>query len=60
MPIRLRPLREQTIVITGATSGNGLAIVERAVRLGAKVVAVSRNEAALEALKLRLAARRGR
>jgi len=60
MTIRLKPLREQVIVVTGATSGNGLATVEEAVTRGATVVAVARNEAALEALRHRLATSGGR
>jgi short-subunit dehydrogenase len=54
MAITLKPLASQVIVVTGATSGNGLAIVEGAVRAGAAVVAVARNEAALTALATRL------
>jgi len=56
----LKPLGEQVIVVTGATSGNGLAITERAMRAGAAVVAVARNEAALAALATRLTAAGGR
>ena len=56
MAITLKLLRDQVIVVTGATSGNGLATVEEAVRRGAAVVASSRNEAALEALCDRLTA----
>lgn len=56
MPISLKPLSEQVIVVTGATSGNGLAITEQAVRQGAAAVAVARNADALEALRLRLTA----
>ena len=56
MAMTLKPLRDQTIVVTGATSGNGLAIVEDAVRRGASVVATARNEAALEELRDRLSA----
>lgn len=56
MPISLKPLSEQVIVVTGATSGNGLAITEQAVRQGAAVVVVARNADALEALRLRLTA----
>ena len=60
MAITLKPLRDQIIVVTGATSGNGLAIVEEAVRRGAAVVATARNEAALGALRERLSADGGR
>jgi NAD(P)-dependent dehydrogenase (short-subunit alcohol dehydrogenase family) len=60
MGITLKSLRDQVIVVTGATSGNGLAIVEEAVRRGAAVVATARNEAALEALRDRLSANGGR
>lgn len=60
MMVQLKPLREQVIVVTGATSGNGLATTEEAVRRGAAVVAVARNAAALKALRLRLAAGGGR
>jgi short-subunit dehydrogenase len=56
----LKPLGEQVIVVTGATSGIGLAIVQRAFREGSAVVAVSRNEAALEALRDRLVSSGGR
>nr|WP_315462568.1 SDR family oxidoreductase [uncultured Sphingomonas sp.] len=60
MTKRLKPLREQVIVVTGATSGNGLATVEGAITQGAAVVAVARNAAALETLRHRLAASGGR
>ena len=60
MTITLKPLRDQIIVVTGATSGNGLAIVEDAVRRGAAVVATARNEAALKALRDRVSAEGGR
>jgi len=60
MAITLKRLRDQVIVVTGATSGNGLAIVEAAVRRGAAVVATARNAAALEALRDRLTADGGR
>lgn len=56
MAVRLKPLGEQVIVVTGATSGNGLAVVEQAVRQGATVIAAARNAAALDALRLRLSA----
>lgn len=56
---RLKPIDQQVLVVTGATSGNGLAIVERAIRSGARVVAVARNAAALDDLRTRLSARGG-
>jgi len=60
MAITLKPLRDQVIVVTGATSGNGLAIVEDAVRRGAAVVATARNETALRILRDRLSVDGGR
>jgi short-subunit dehydrogenase len=48
MRYNLRPISEQTIVITGATSGNGLATALKAVELGANVVLAARNEEALD------------
>ena len=47
MSLSLRPLNEQTIVITGASSGIGLATARRAAEKGAKVVLSARNEEAL-------------
>ncbi|QTC90266.1 SDR family oxidoreductase [Brevundimonas goettingensis] len=43
MPRSLKPLSQQTIVITGASSGIGLEIARRAARAGAKVFLISRN-----------------
>ena len=57
MAITLKPLARQTIVITGGTSGNGLATAEAAVAAGAKVVIAARNEAALAQVKERLGPR---
>jgi short-subunit dehydrogenase len=42
------PINEQVLVITGATSGIGLATARLAVRRGARVVLVSRDAGALE------------
>jgi NAD(P)-dependent dehydrogenase (short-subunit alcohol dehydrogenase family) len=47
MPANLKPLSQQTIVITGASSGIGLATAHRAAREGAAVVLVARNADAL-------------
>src|SRR3954466_16106413 len=47
MKIRLKPLKEQVMVITGATSGIGLATAKRAADRGARVVLCSRNESGL-------------
>jgi short-subunit dehydrogenase len=44
----LKPLSQQTIVITGATSGIGLCTALEAARRGASVVLVSRNEQMLK------------
>lgn len=54
--IKLKPIRQQVIVITGATSGNGLATTREAVRRGAAVVIVARNAPELQALKADLEA----
>ena len=47
MRLRLKPLREQVIVITGATSGIGLVTAREAARQGAAVFLISRNADAL-------------
>lgn len=48
MPPTLKPLDQQVIVITGASSGIGLATAELAAREGAKLVLTARSEGALE------------
>jgi short-subunit dehydrogenase len=44
MSVRLKPLGEQVMVITGASSGIGLVTARSAARRGARVVICSRNE----------------
>jgi len=46
--ISLKPLEQQVIVLTGATSGNGLATACAAAGRGASLVLVARNSDALE------------
>ena len=50
MTVKLKPLNEQVIVITGATSGIGLCTARMAAKRGARVVVASRNEEALTKL----------
>ena len=45
---RPKKLKDQTIVVTGASSGIGLATAQMAAQRGAKVVLTSRNEAELQ------------
>ncbi len=59
MPIKLKPISQQVIVITGASSGNGLATAQEAVRRGARVVLASRNAAALDTIACELQSRGG-
>jgi NAD(P)-dependent dehydrogenase (short-subunit alcohol dehydrogenase family) len=54
MKVNLKPLDEQVIVITGASSGIGLATARAAVKAGAKVVVASRNKVAIEELEQEL------
>ncbi|ARS34686.1 SDR family oxidoreductase [Pontibacter actiniarum] len=54
MAISLKPLREQVIVITGASSGIGLATARAAAKKGAKLVLASRNKEALAEIEQEL------
>jgi short-subunit dehydrogenase len=59
MGVKLRKLEEQVIVITGATSGLGLATARRAARRGARVVLAARNEEELRDLAIEIEAMGG-
>ena len=59
MSIALKPLRAQTIVITGASSGIGLATARLASAAGARVVLAARDGEALAAICADLQARGG-
>ena len=56
MAIELKPLNEQVIVITGASSGIGLATAEAAAEAGAKLVLAARSGDTLAEIAARLAA----
>jgi NAD(P)-dependent dehydrogenase (short-subunit alcohol dehydrogenase family) len=57
--VSLKPLAEQVIVITGASSGIGLVTARQAARAGAKVVLAARNVEALKELEAEINAGRG-
>jgi short-subunit dehydrogenase len=59
MQLTFRPLKEQTIVITGASSGIGLATARAAAKAGAKLVLAARNEEALAGISQDLQAQDG-
>jgi short-subunit dehydrogenase len=50
MSRKLKPLDEQVMVVTGASSGIGLATVRRAAKEGTKLVLVARSENTLDDL----------
>lgn len=47
---KLKPLDQQTIVVTGASSGHGLCTAQMAAKAGAKVMLSSRDEETLKSL----------
>jgi short-subunit dehydrogenase len=57
---KFKPIGQQTIVITGSSSGIGLATAEMAAKRGARVVIASRNGEDLEAIASRLNAAGGK
>ena len=59
MSVKLKPLDQQVIVITGASSGIGLATAETAARKGAKVVLAARSGETLEEVAARITAEGG-
>jgi short-subunit dehydrogenase len=56
MKVRLKPLQQQVVVLTGATSGIGLATARLAAERGAALVLVARNAQALRRLTAELGA----
>src|SRR5918992_118804 len=60
MKLRLKPLPQQVVVITGASSGIGLTTAEMAADAGARVILSSRNEKDLLEVVNRIRARGGR
>lgn len=60
MKLRLKPLSEQVVVITGASSGIGLTTAEMAAKAGARIILSSRNEDDLLDVVNRIRANGGR
>jgi short-subunit dehydrogenase len=59
MSTKLKPLSAQVVVITGASSGIGLATADAAAERGAKLVLAARSERALRSVVDRLTAKGG-
>src|SRR5206468_7197023 len=59
MSVKLKQLDQQVIVITGASSGIGLATAESAAGKGAKVVLAARSGQTLDEIVLRITASGG-
>lgn len=59
MTPRLKPLSEQTVVITGATSGHGMCTALMAAKAGARVMLAARDETALDEVCKRIKAQGG-
>ena len=60
MRIKLKPLSQQTLVITGGSSGIGLTIARRAAEAGARVVLVARDAETLQVICQSIAREGGR
>jgi len=54
MAVKLKPLNEQVMVITGASSGIGLATAEKAATQGVRLVLAARSESALNDIVARI------